>query len=162
MVILTHCFVLLYHKKEEKSIDKRQKPTNISQYDTIYFDYFIIAICQLVVTKIHHSSRFFFAFSISIFYPWGLLKTPIFYGIMFTTKTPRSRTYGSCEAEKRGTDRGHWAASNCVLTTILTIYRFGLRGNYGLRGTKKHGFRTKKHRKARKMRQKTDAFAFGS
>ena len=41
------------------------------------------------------------------------------------------------------------------LTTVLTIYRFGLRGNYGLCGTKKHGFRTKKHRKALKMRQKT-------
>ena len=49
-----------------------------------------------------------------------------------------------------------------VLTTILTIYRFGLRGKYGLCGTKKHGFRTKKHEKARKKRQKTDAFAFGT
>ena len=44
----------------------------------------------------------------------------------------------------------------------MTIYRSGLRGNYGLCGTKKHGFRTKKHEKARKMRQKTDAFAFGT
>ena len=52
--------------------------------------------------------------------------------------------------------------SESVLTTILTIYRSGLRGNYGLGGTKKHVFRTKKHEKARKMRQKTDAFAFGS
>ena len=52
--------------------------------------------------------------------------------------------------------------SESVLTTILTIYRSGLRGNYGLCGTKKHGFRTKKHEKARKMRQKTDAFAFGT
>ena len=49
-----------------------------------------------------------------------------------------------------------------VLTTILTIYRSGLRGNYGFCSTKKHGFRTKKHVKARKMRQKTDAFAFGT
>jgi hypothetical protein len=49
-----------------------------------------------------------------------------------------------------------------VLTTILTIYGFGLHGNYGLYSTKKHGFRTKKRGKARKMRQKTDAFAFGS
>ena len=52
--------------------------------------------------------------------------------------------------------------SESVLTTILTIYRSGLRGNYGLCGTKKHGFRTKKHGKARKMRQKTDAFEFGT
>ena len=52
--------------------------------------------------------------------------------------------------------------SESVLTTILTIYRFGLRGNYGFYSTEKHGFRTKKHEKARKMRQKTDAFAFGS
>ena len=44
----------------------------------------------------------------------------------------------------------------------MTIYRFGLRGNYGLCGTKKHGFRTKKHRKARKMRQKTDVVRFGT
>ena len=44
---------------------------------------------------------------------------------------------------------------------MLTIYRSGLRGIYGLYSTKKHGFRTKKHEKARKMRQKTDAFAFG-
>ena len=50
--------------------------------------------------------------------------------------------------------------SESVLTTILTIYSFGLRGNYGFYSTKKHGFRTKKHGKARKMRQKTDAFAF--
>ena len=49
-----------------------------------------------------------------------------------------------------------------ILTTILTIYRSGLRGNDGLCGTKKHGFRTKKHEKAQKKRQKTDAFAFGS
>ena len=29
MVALTHCFMLLYHKKEGKSIDKRQKPTDV-------------------------------------------------------------------------------------------------------------------------------------
>ena len=52
--------------------------------------------------------------------------------------------------------------SESVLTTILTIYRSGLRGNYGLVGTKKHGVRTKKHEKARKMRQKTDVVRFGT
>ena len=52
--------------------------------------------------------------------------------------------------------------SESVLTTILTIYRSGLRGNYGLYSTKKHGFRTKKHEKARKMRQKTDVVRFGT
>ena len=45
--------------------------------------------------------------------------------------------------------------SEFVLTIILTIYRSGLRGNYGLCGTEKHG-------KARKKRQKTDAFTFGT
>ena len=74
---------------------------------------------------------------------------------MVTVKNPpRSGACGSCEVV--------WIYGFGVLTTILTIYRFGLRGNYGLCGTKKHGFRTKKHGKARKMRQKTDAFAFGS
>ena len=48
------------------------------------------------------------------------------------------------------------------LTTVLTIYRLGLRGNYGLCGTKKHGFRTKKHRKALKKRQKTVIAFFGT
>ena len=48
------------------------------------------------------------------------------------------------------------------LTTVLTIYRFGLRGRYGLCGTKKHGFRTKKHEKARKKRQKTVIAFFGT
>ena len=48
------------------------------------------------------------------------------------------------------------------LTTVLTIYRFGLRGNYGLCGTQKHVFRTKKHRKALKMRQKTVIAFFGT
>ena len=48
------------------------------------------------------------------------------------------------------------------LTTVLTIYRFGLRGKYGLCGTKKHGFRTKKHRKALKKRQKTVVAFFGT
>ena len=62
----------------------------------------------------------------------------------------------------RGGDRSIGFRSDHNLTTILTIYRSGLRGIYGLCGTKKHGLRTKKHEKARKMRQKTDAFAFGT
>ena len=69
-------------------------------------------------------------------------------------KPPRVGACGSFEVV--------WIYGFEVLTTILTIYRSGLRGFYGLCGMKKHGFRTKKHEKARKMRQKTDAFAFGT
>ena len=36
---------------------------------------------------------------------------------------------------------------NKALTTDLTIYSSGLRGNNGLYNTKKHGLRTKKHKK---------------
>ena len=40
------------------------------------------------------------------------------------------------------------------LTTSLTIYRFGLRGNSATGSTRKHRFRTKKHQKVNKSSQK--------
>ena len=47
------------------------------------------------------------------------------------------------------------------LTTPLTIYRFGLRGNNATGSTRKHRFRTKKHQKVNKSSQKTMAYLFG-
>ena len=69
-------------------------------------------------------------------------------------KTPRAGACGSCEVV--------WIYGFGGLTTILTIYGSGLRGKYGLCGTKKHCFRTKKHRKALKKRQKIGISLFGS
>ena len=73
---------------------------------------------------------------------------------MVTVKNPPLA--GACGSFEVG-----WIYGFEVLTTILTIYGFGLRGNSVEKSTRKHGFRTEKHGKARKMRQKTDAFAFG-
>ena len=84
----------------------------------------------------------------------GLEKISVLCYNVHSKKSTSVGVCGSCEVG--------WIYGFGVLTTILTIYRSGLRGNYGLCGTEKHGFRTKKHGKARKMRQKTDAFAFGS
>ena len=145
------------------SIDKRQKPTDISQYDIIYFDDFIIEICQLVVTKIYHSSFPFLWFQHLNFSPLGRLeRSSLLCYNGYNKNPPRAELLTHVRWRQVGVYDRHWAASNCVLTTILTIYGFGLRGNYGFHSTKKHVFRTKKHEKARKMRQKTDAFAFGT
>ena len=48
------------------------------------------------------------------------------------------------------------------MTTVLTIYRFGLRGNSGDKSIRKHRFRTKKHRKVVKITQKIGIVLFGS
>ena len=48
------------------------------------------------------------------------------------------------------------------LTTSLTIYGFGLRGNSAYKSIGKHRFRTKKHQKVNKSSQKTMAYLFGS
>lgn len=47
-------------------------------------------------------------------------------------------------------------------TTCLTIYGFGLRGNSANESTRKHRFRTKRHRKALKIKQKIDMDLFGT
>ena len=47
------------------------------------------------------------------------------------------------------------------MTTPLTIYRFGLRGNSANKSTRKHRFRTKKHQKVKKSSQKTTSNRFG-
>ena len=87
--------------------------------------------------------------------PWGDLKYPRFYGIIAVAKKPP-------RAELAALLRWDWWYAIWGLTTGLTIYGFGLRGRYGLCGTKKHGVRTKKHRKALEMRQKIGISLFGS
>ena len=47
------------------------------------------------------------------------------------------------------------------MTTSLTIYGFGLRGNSANESIGKHRFRTKKHQKVNKSSQKTMAYLFG-
>ena len=47
------------------------------------------------------------------------------------------------------------------MTTSLTIYGFGLRGNSAYKSIGKHRFRTKKHQKVNKSSQKTMAYLFG-
>ena len=47
------------------------------------------------------------------------------------------------------------------MTTPLTIYRFGLRGNSANESIGKHRFRTKKHSKVNKSGQKMMAYLFG-
>ena len=47
------------------------------------------------------------------------------------------------------------------MTTPLTIYGFGLRGNSANKSTRKHRFRTKKHQKVNKSSQKTVLKLFG-
>ena len=48
------------------------------------------------------------------------------------------------------------------MTTPLTIYRFGLRGNSANESIGKHRFRTKKHSKVNKSGQKMMAYLFGT
>ena len=48
------------------------------------------------------------------------------------------------------------------LTTALTIYGFGLRGNSAEKSTRKHRFWTKKHQKVNKSSQKTTPRGFGT
>ena len=48
------------------------------------------------------------------------------------------------------------------MTTSLTIYGFGLRGNSAYKSIGKHRFRTNKHHKVNKSSQKTMAYLFGS
>ena len=48
------------------------------------------------------------------------------------------------------------------LTTVLTIYKVGLRGNSASKSTRKHHFRTKKPRKNVKITQKIGIGFFGS
>ena len=48
------------------------------------------------------------------------------------------------------------------LTTVLTIYRFGLRGNSAFKSTRKHRFQTKKHQKDAKITQKIGIVLFGT
>ena len=48
------------------------------------------------------------------------------------------------------------------LTTPLTIYGFGLRGNSVYKSTRKHRFRTQKPRKALQSKEKIGILAFGS
>ena len=48
------------------------------------------------------------------------------------------------------------------MTTSLTIYGFGLRGNSAYKSIGKHRFRTKKHHKVNKSSQKTMAYLFGT
>ena len=52
--------------------------------------------------------------------------------------------------------------SDFGLTTSLTIYGFGLRGNSANESIGKHRFRTKKHQKVNKSSQKTMAYLFGT
>ena len=52
--------------------------------------------------------------------------------------------------------------SDFELTTPLTIYGFGLRGNSAYKSIGKHRFRTKKHHKVNKSSQKTMAYLFGT
>ena len=55
-----------------------------------------------------------------------------------------------------------FVGSDCGLTTSLTIYGFGLRGNSANESIGKHRFRTKKHQKVNKSSQKTMAYLFGT
>ena len=55
-----------------------------------------------------------------------------------------------------------FAVGDFGLTTSLTIYGFGLRGNSAYKSIGKHRFRTKKHHKVNKSSQKTMAYLFGS
>ena len=48
------------------------------------------------------------------------------------------------------------------MTTSLTIYGFGLRGNSAYKSIRKHRFWTKKHQKVNKSSQKTMAYLFGN
>ena len=48
------------------------------------------------------------------------------------------------------------------MTTSLTIYGFGLRGNSANESIGKHRLRTKKHQKVNKSSQKTMAYLFGN
>ena len=48
------------------------------------------------------------------------------------------------------------------LTTPLTIYRVGLRGNSAHKSTRKHRFRTKKHLKCPEITQKITPNLFGT
>ena len=48
------------------------------------------------------------------------------------------------------------------MTTPLTIYGFGLRGNSATGSIRKHRFRTKKHQKVNKSSQKTMLYLFGN
>ena len=50
----------------------------------------------------------------------------------------------------------------CSLTTSLTIYSFGLRGNSATRSIGKHRFRTRKPRKAPEIKKKTIILRFGT
>ena len=52
--------------------------------------------------------------------------------------------------------------SDFGLTTSLTIYGFGVRGNSAYKSIRKHRFWTKKHQKVNKSSQKTMAYLFGS
>ena len=55
-----------------------------------------------------------------------------------------------------------FAVGDFGLTTPLTIYGFGLRGNSAYKSIRKHRFRTKKHQKVNKSSQKTMAYLFGN
>ena len=55
-----------------------------------------------------------------------------------------------------------FAVGDFGLTTSLTIYGFGLRGNSAYKSIGKHRFRTKKHQKVNKSSQKTMAYLFGN
>ena len=55
-----------------------------------------------------------------------------------------------------------WFVGGLWLTTVLTIYSFGLRGNSACKSIRKHRFRTRKLRKAVKITQKIGIGFFGS
>ena len=48
------------------------------------------------------------------------------------------------------------------MTTVLTIYSFGLRGNSAYKSIRKHRFWTQKPRKAPEIKEKIGADLFGS
>ena len=99
---------------------------------------FGIIKCVLWRSKIFY--RFFFAYTGVIFEPRKDLTFVLNYGRMGTEKTT-SLGHSVCgEVGMRGSDLG--------LTTVLTIYGFGLCGNSGGKSTRKHRFRTRKPRKA--------------
>lgn len=77
--------------------------------------------------------------------------------LWYNGSSKKATSERSLRLARGGRKYGVW-----IPTTILTIYGFGLRGNYGLCGTQKHVFRTKKHRKALEMRQKIGISLFGS
>ena len=55
-----------------------------------------------------------------------------------------------------------WFVGGLWLTTVLTIYSFGLRGNSACKSIRKHRFRTRKLRKAVKITQKIGIGFFGT